>query len=136
MFWYLLLLSAFGRLYLLRKDGYHGKTEITFILRPSSLHPKQYAEGFDCLYVSGFAGGVFEQYQMTKPLAAISAWTAVFFGLCALLYWCMMKEYQQTQDAWHWASDGYERQLRFFALAGAAMAVFNAVKCAAYFIGS
>ena len=79
---------------------------------------------------------VFEQYQMTKPLAAISAWTAVFFGLCALLYWCMMKEYQQTQDAWHWASDGYERQLRFFALAGAAMAVFNAVKCVIYFMGN
>ena len=56
MFWHLFLLSAFGRLYLLRKDGYHGKTEITFILRPSSLHPKQYAEGFDCLHVSGLAG--------------------------------------------------------------------------------
>ncbi len=88
-----------------------------------------------CMFLDLLAG-VFEQYQMTGPLAAISAWTAVFFGLCALLYWCMLKEYQQTQDAWRWASDGYERQLRFFALAGAAMAVFNAVKCAAYFIGS
>ena len=87
-----------------------------------------------CLFLDLLAG-VFEQYQVTKPLAAISAWTTVFFGLCAFLYWCMLKEYQQTQDAWHWASDGYERQLRFFALAGAAMAVFNAVKCVVYFIG-
>ena len=88
-----------------------------------------------CMFLDLLAG-VFEQYQMTGPLAAISAWTTVFFGLCAVLYWCMLREYQQTQDAWHWASDGYERQLRFFVVAAAAMAVFNAVKCAIYFIGN
>lgn len=74
-----------------------------------------------CMFLDLLAG-VFEQYQMTGPLAAISAWTTVFFGLCAVLYWCMLREYQQTQDAWHWASDGYERQLRFFVVAAAAMA--------------
>ena len=47
---------AFVHPIVLRKEESYGKTEITFIFRPPSLHPKQYAEGFDCLHVSGFAG--------------------------------------------------------------------------------
>ena len=50
-------LFAFVHPIVLRKEESYGKTEITFIFRPPSLHPKQYAEGFDCLHVSGFAGG-------------------------------------------------------------------------------
>ena len=57
------LLGSYGDLFafvhpiVLRKEESYGKTEITFIFRPPSLHPKQYAEGFDCLHVFGFAGG-------------------------------------------------------------------------------
>lgn len=40
----------------LRKEEFYGKNQITFIFRPSSLHSKQYAEGFDCMYIFGFAG--------------------------------------------------------------------------------
>lgn len=87
-----------------------------------------------CLFLDLLAG-VFEQYRMTKPLAAISAWTAVFFGLCALFYWSLLREYRQKQDGWDWASAGYEHQLKFFAVAATGMMLFNVVKCAAYVLG-
>lgn len=32
------------------------KPKLLLFLDRSSLHPKQYAESFDCLHVSGFAG--------------------------------------------------------------------------------
>ena len=71
-----------------------------------------------CMFLDLLAGG-FEQYHMTKPLAAISAWTTLFFGLCALFYWSLLREYRQTRDDWDWTSKGYGRQLKVFAEAAA-----------------
>lgn len=77
-----------------------------------------------------------ERHIVGEKHLILSAAVTLVFALGTAFYWYLLRKYLECGEQLSWVSEEYERRLKCAAAVLAVLAVFNAVKCAIYFIGS